>query len=72
MASNLDQEPLMTIIVESVGDLFLAALIDADHARGDVIVDRGALARLPNERHDAKVAIGRAVEQVLAIVLRPV
>ena len=53
----------------AVARLALAALVDADDAPRDVVVDRRALAGQPHERDDREPAAWRDVQQVLGVVV---
>ena len=52
-----------------VAHLALLPLMDADHAPGDVVVDRGRLPGQPDQRHDRETAVLLRVQDVLAVVM---
>ena len=57
------------VLDELVAGLLLDAAVDADHAPGDVVVDRGPLTGPPHERDHGQPAARRHVQQVLAVAV---
>ena len=60
---------LETVVGNSEADLFFLALILANDPPRAMIVNRGSLARTPDERNDGKGVIGRPIEKVLGVRL---
>ena len=61
--------PLEAVIDKSkTGFLFFSLILSNDSPRA-VIVNRGALARIPNERNDGKCTVCRPVKQMLSVRL---
>jgi hypothetical protein len=58
---------LETVVGNSEADLFFLALILANDPPRAMIVNRGSLARTPDERNDGKGVIGRAIKKVLRV-----
>src|SRR5262245_40470818 len=65
-----DSNALEAVIENSKAGLLFLALILPDHSPRTVIVNRGTLARVPNERNDGEGAVRRPIKKVLRIGLR--
>src|SRR5215468_648915 len=61
--------PLGTGVGNSKPGLLLLAVILPDDSPRTMVVNRGTLTRIPDERHDRKGMIGRPIEKVLRIRL---
>jgi hypothetical protein len=64
-----NSDVLEPVMADSESALLFLAFILTDNSPGTMIVNRGALARIPDERNDGKEKIGRTIKKVLRIRL---
>jgi len=58
---------LETVVGNSKPDLLFLAFVLPNDSPRTMVVNRGTLARIPDERNDGKRAIGRPIKKVLRV-----
>jgi hypothetical protein len=66
-AGGHNSDALETVMADSKAVLLFLALILANDSPRTMVVNRGTLARIPDERNDGKRAIGRPIKKVLRV-----
>ncbi len=69
LPAGLNEADLASVVGEVIERLGLLALVHADDAPAHVIVDRGLLSGVPDERDDAMAPVWRDVKDMLGVAI---